>query len=129
MIAAIPPRIKRDPRSVFLMQGEVAEPISHGECGGSVMRGRTLTWQRGLIVGLLLGTVGPASCLDDKEGNGWKGLNHELTIFAVVHDYGTTTGGTEVAIIGFNLRQDGPITPSPSSGSPLETPQKFGGET
>lgn len=73
------------------------------------MRGRTLTWERGLIVGLLLGAVGAASCLEDKGGNGWKGLNHELTIFAVVPDYGATTGGTEVVIIGFNFRQDGPI--------------------
>lgn len=43
-------------------------------------------------------------------GNGPKGLNHRLLVLGVVPAEGPVHGGTDVIVVGFNFKQDGPIT-------------------
>ena len=68
---------------------------------------------KGCVLAVTIGIVtglGVVSCLGDHGGNGRKGLDHQLEVFAVAPEEGPKQGGTDVLIVGFNFNQDGPVT-------------------
>lgn len=69
------------------------------------------TWRLTVLtLAVLVTTLGIASCLGDKGGNGRKGLDHQLDLSAIAPEQGPKHGGTDVLIVGFNFIQDGPVT-------------------
>ncbi|MCZ6689374.1 MAG: IPT/TIG domain-containing protein [Planctomycetota bacterium] len=56
------------------------------------------------------GPPGGTNVVSRKGGDGVKGLDHRLILFAIAPTQGSTAGGTSVLLVGFNFYQAGPVT-------------------